>query len=48
MRDVDGVDTSTTLAGHAVSMPVALAPVGMAGMGVKNIDKITAELIDTN
>lgn len=32
MRNVDGVDTSTTLAGHASSMPVALAPVGMAGM----------------
>jgi L-lactate dehydrogenase (cytochrome) len=32
MRNVDGVDTSTTLAGHAASMPLALAPVGMAGM----------------
>jgi L-lactate dehydrogenase (cytochrome) len=32
MRNVDGVDTRTTLAGHAASMPVALAPVGMAGM----------------
>ncbi len=32
MRDVDGVDTRTTLAGHAASMPLALAPVGMAGM----------------
>lgn len=32
MRNVDGVDTGTTLAGHAASMPVALAPVGMAGM----------------
>lgn len=32
MRDVDGVDTRTTLAGRAASMPVALAPVGMAGM----------------
>lgn len=32
MRNVDGVDTSTTLAGFEASMPVALAPVGMAGM----------------
>ncbi len=32
MRDVDGIDTSTQLAGHASSMPLALAPVGMAGM----------------
>ncbi len=32
MRDVSSVDTSTMLAGRTVSMPVALAPVGMAGM----------------
>ncbi|NVK41453.1 MAG: L-lactate dehydrogenase [Oceanospirillaceae bacterium] len=32
MRNVDGVDTSTTLAGFDAAMPVALAPVGMAGM----------------
>jgi L-lactate dehydrogenase (cytochrome) len=32
MRDVEGVDTSTTLADHAASMPLVLAPVGMAGM----------------
>lgn len=32
MRDVSGVDTSTMLAGRRVAMPVALAPVGMAGM----------------
>jgi L-lactate dehydrogenase (cytochrome) len=32
MRNVDGVDTSTTLAGRPASMPLALAPVGMAGM----------------
>ena len=32
MRDVSGVDTSTTLLGQAATMPVALAPVGMAGM----------------
>jgi L-lactate dehydrogenase (cytochrome) len=32
MRDVSGVDTSTVLAGRSVAMPLALAPVGMAGM----------------
>ena len=32
MKNVDNVDTSTTLAGQPASMPVALAPVGMAGM----------------
>jgi L-lactate dehydrogenase (cytochrome) len=32
MRDVGDRDTSTTLLGQAASMPVALAPVGMAGM----------------
>jgi L-lactate dehydrogenase (cytochrome) len=32
MRNVDNVDTRTTLAGHSASMPLALAPVGMAGM----------------
>jgi L-lactate dehydrogenase (cytochrome) len=32
MRNVDAVDTSTTLAGRQASMPLALAPVGMAGM----------------
>lgn len=32
LLDVDGVDTTTTLAGQACSMPLALAPVGLAGM----------------
>jgi L-lactate dehydrogenase (cytochrome) len=32
MKNVDKVDTGTTLAGLAASMPLALAPVGMAGM----------------
>jgi len=30
--DVDGVDTSATLAGQACTLPVALAPLGLAGM----------------
>jgi len=32
MRDVSSIDTSTVLSGQAVSMPLALAPVGLAGM----------------
>jgi len=32
MRDVGDVDTQTVLSGEDASMPVALAPVGMAGM----------------
>ena len=32
MRDVSRVDTSTILCGHVASMPVALAPIGLAGM----------------
>ncbi len=32
MRNVDGVSTATELAGQPVAMPLALAPVGMAGM----------------
>ena len=32
LRDVDGVSTRTTLLGREASMPLALAPVGMAGM----------------
>lgn len=32
MRDVSLIDTSTTLPGTSAEMPVALAPVGMAGM----------------
>ncbi len=30
--DVDGVDTTTTLVGQSCAMPLALAPVGLAGM----------------
>ncbi len=32
MRDVSHVDTSTVLSGQAASMPLALAPLGLAGM----------------
>jgi isopentenyl diphosphate isomerase/L-lactate dehydrogenase-like FMN-dependent dehydrogenase len=37
MRDVSTVDTSTTLAGHPANLPVALAPVGMAGMFARGV-----------
>lgn len=32
LRDVDGVDTSTTLAGQPCRMPLALAPLGLGGL----------------
>ncbi len=32
MRDVGNIDTSTKLCGRSASMPLALAPIGMAGM----------------
>ena len=32
LRDVSNIDLSTTLFGHTLSMPVALAPVGLTGM----------------
>jgi L-lactate dehydrogenase (cytochrome) len=35
LRDVGNVDTSTRLSGQMASMPVALAPIGMAGMMAK-------------
>jgi L-lactate dehydrogenase (cytochrome) len=32
MRDVSSIDLSSTMLGQAVSMPVALAPIGLAGL----------------
>jgi len=32
MREVDNIDTSTVLSGQTVSMPLVLAPIGMAGL----------------
>src|SRR5271165_95421 len=32
LRDVTNIDTSTTLVGEKVAMPVVLAPIGMAGL----------------
>ena len=42
MRDVSHVDTTTTLSGQAASMPLALAPVGMAGMMAKRGETLAA------
>ncbi|MEI9849871.1 MAG: L-lactate dehydrogenase [Sphingomonas sp.] len=35
MRDVSGIDLSTTILGEKVAMPVALAPIGLAGMAAR-------------
>lgn len=35
LRDVSNVDTSTTLFGQPMSMPVVLAPIGLAGMNAR-------------
>lgn len=35
LRDVSDIDLSTTLLGQEVSLPVALAPVGLAGMNAR-------------
>jgi L-lactate dehydrogenase (cytochrome) len=35
LRDVSTIDISTTLFGQRVSMPVALAPIGLAGMNAR-------------
>lgn len=44
MRDVGNVDTSTTLLGQRTSMPLALAPVGMAGMMAQRGELIGASV----
>lgn len=35
LRDVSGIDLSTTLFGQKMSMPVALAPIGLAGLAAR-------------
>jgi L-lactate dehydrogenase (cytochrome) len=35
LRDVSAIDTSTQLFGQSVSLPVALAPIGLAGMNAR-------------
>ena len=45
--DVDGVDTATTLAGDAATLPVALAPVGLAGMMARRGEAQAARAAET-
>lgn len=47
MKNVDQVDTSTMIAGQAASMPLALAPVGMAGMFARRGETQAARTADT-
>ncbi|MDP3495101.1 MAG: FMN-dependent L-lactate dehydrogenase LldD [Hyphomonadaceae bacterium] len=35
LRDVSDIDLSTTLFGHRMNMPVALAPIGLAGLAAR-------------
>src|ERR1700734_3708899 len=42
LRDVSTIDTSTTLFGQRVSMPVALAPIGLAGMNARRGERQAA------
>jgi L-lactate dehydrogenase (cytochrome) len=35
LRNVDGIDTSVTLFGQRLSMPMALAPIGLAGLNAR-------------
>jgi L-lactate dehydrogenase (cytochrome) len=42
MHDVSGVDTITVLGGRQVSMPLALAPIGMAGMMARRGEVLAA------
>jgi L-lactate dehydrogenase (cytochrome) len=50
MRDVSGVETATTLAGRRVSMPVALAPVGLLGKPhtIGNLADVVPDPTDLN
>jgi L-lactate dehydrogenase (cytochrome) len=47
LRDVSRVETSTTLCGQPVSMPVALAPVGLAGMMARRGEVLAARAAQT-
>jgi L-lactate dehydrogenase (cytochrome) len=42
LRDVSSLDTSTTLFGQALSMPVILAPIGLAGMNARRGECLAA------
>src|SRR5277367_3787623 len=42
LRDVSSLDTSTTLFGQQLSMPVILAPIGLAGMNARRGECLAA------
>lgn len=42
--DVEGVDTATTLGGEPCAMPLALAPVGLAGMVARRGEAVAARV----
>lgn len=48
MRDVSKIDTSTTLFGESLSMPLALAPVGMAGLFARRGEVMAAKAAENN
>lgn len=48
MRDVSAVDTSTALFGESLSMPLALAPVGMAGLFARRGEVQAARAAEKN
>lgn len=43
LRDVSQIDTSATLAGSAVSLPLVLAPVGIAGLNARRGEVLAAQ-----
>ncbi len=47
MYDVDSISTATTLMGRASNMPLALAPVGMAGMMARRGETVGAKAAQT-
>lgn len=48
MRDVSQVDTSTTLFGESLAMPLALAPIGMAGLFARRGEVMAAKAANNN
>ena len=43
LRDVSSIDTSTTLAGQQVKLPLVLAPVGIAGLNARRGEVLAAQ-----
>jgi L-lactate dehydrogenase (cytochrome) len=47
LRDVSTIDLETTLFGHSTAMPVALAPIGLAGMSARRGEVQAARAAET-